>query len=76
VLASKSAENIEKFKNSHDLNTLTTVKTNKSGSIIYVLVDIYPDRAAAETAAVELEKKTGSKPWIRQLAGLQEIAVH
>lgn len=75
VIASKSAEGVEEFKNSHDLNTLTTVKTNVAGSTVYVLVDIYPDRAAAEAAAVRLEQKTGSKPWIRSLAGLQKIAV-
>lgn len=75
VVASKSADGVEKFKQRHDLNTLTTVKTNNAGSTVYVLVDIYPDRASAQAAAVELEKKTGTKPWIRSLAGLQRIAV-
>ena len=75
VIASKSADGVEKFKQSHDLNTLTTVKTNNAGSTVYVLVDIYPDRASAQAAADRLEQKTGSKPWIRSLAGLQKIAV-
>ena len=74
VYASKTDENVEKFKNSNDLADLITVKTDRSGSIIYVLVDIYPDRAAANAVAAELEIKIGSKPWVRSLAGLQKIA--
>jgi len=73
VYASKTTENIEKFKNSKDLAELITVKTERSGSIIYVLVDIYPDRDSANAAAGDLEIKTGSKPWVRSVAGLQNI---
>jgi len=75
VYAGNTEKSVEKFKNSKDLAELTTVKTDRSGSIVYVLVDIYPDRSAANTAAVELETKTGTKPWVRSLAGLQKIAV-
>lgn len=75
VLASKSADNVQKFKDRHGLDKLTMVKTNNAGSIMYVLIDIYPDRARAEAAAVMLEDKIGSKPWIRPLAGLQKIVV-
>ncbi len=73
VYASKTDENVEKFKNSKDLADLITVKTDRSGSVIYVLVDIRPDRTTANAAAAELEIKTGSKPWVRSLAGLQKI---
>jgi len=75
VYAAKTIKSIEKFKNNKDLADLITVKTDRSGSIIYVLVDIYPDRASANAAAAELEVKAGSKPWVRSLAGLQKIAV-
>jgi septal ring-binding cell division protein DamX len=75
VFASKSPENVLKFQSRHDLMKLMTVKTNNNGSIIYVLVDVYPDRASAEAAAAKLEAKIGTKPWIRPLAGLQKIAV-
>jgi septal ring-binding cell division protein DamX len=75
VYAGKTNESVEKFKNRKDLTDLTTVKTDRSGSIFYVLVDIYPDRASANAAAADLEAKTGSKPWVRSLAGLQKIAV-
>lgn len=74
VFAGKTVDSVEKFKTSKDLADLTTVKTDRSGSIVYVLVDIYPDRASANAAAAELEIKTGSKPWVRSLAGLQKIA--
>ena len=73
VYASKTRDSIEKFKNSRYLNDLTIVKTNRSGSIVYVLVDVYPDRNTANAAAPDLEVKTGSKPWVRSLAGLQKI---
>ncbi len=77
VFASKTEKNAERFKNSKDLTDLITVKTDRSGYTIYVLVDIYPDRITANAAAVELETKTGSKPgskpWVRSVAGLQKI---
>ncbi len=73
VYASKTAESVEKFKDSKNLVELKTVKTDRSGSIVYVLVDIYPDRSAANAAAADLEMKTGSKPWVRSVAGLQKI---
>ena len=73
VYASKTAEYIEKFKNSKNLAELKTVKTDRSGSIVYVLVDIHPDRSSANAAAADLEMKTGSKPWVRSVAGLQKI---
>jgi septal ring-binding cell division protein DamX len=73
VYASKTTESVEKFKNSKNLAELKTVKTERSGSIIYVLVDIYPDRDSANAAAGDLEIKTGSKPWVRSVAGLQNI---
>ncbi len=73
VYASNTAESIEKFKTSKNLAELKTVKTDRSGSIVYVLVDIYPDRRSANTAAADLEIKTGSKPWVRSVAGLQKI---
>lgn len=75
VYAGNTEKSVEKFKNSKDLAELMTVKTDRSGSIVYVLVDIYPDRTAANAAAVELETKIGTKPWVRSLAGLQKIAV-
>jgi septal ring-binding cell division protein DamX len=75
VFAGNTVESVEKFKSKKDLPDLTTVKTDRSGSVVYVLVDIYPDRASANKAATELEIKTGSKPWVRSLAGLQKIAV-
>ena len=73
VFASKNTENIEKFKDSKNLAELKTVKTERSGSIVYVLVDIYSDRDSANAAAADLEIKTGSKPWVRSVAGLQNI---
>ncbi|NOQ90384.1 MAG: hypothetical protein GQ549_05510 [Gammaproteobacteria bacterium] len=73
VYASKTEASLEKFKTNKGLEGLMTVKTDRSGSIVYVLVDIHPDRASANAEAPNLEAKTGSKPWVRSVAGLQKI---
>lgn len=73
VYAGKTAESVEKFKNDKDLSGLTVVKTDRAGSIVYVLVDLHEDRAAANAAAGDLEATTGSRPWVRSVAGLQKI---
>ncbi len=73
VYAGKTATSVETFKTNKGVENLIMVKTDRSGSIVYVLVDIHPDRASANTAAAELEIKTGAKPWIRSVAGLQKI---
>ena len=73
VYASNKVESAEAFKTSKGLDNLIAVKTDRSGSIVYVLIDVYPDRAAANAAAPGLEEITGSKPWVRSIAGLQKI---
>ena len=73
VFAGKSIESVNRFKNNNDLNSLMTVRTDRSGAIVYVLVDVHPDRASANAAAANLEARTGSKPWVRSVAGLQKI---
>jgi septal ring-binding cell division protein DamX len=73
VYASKTTDSVEKFISEKGLEGMKMVKTDRSGSIVYVVVDIYPDRATANAAAVDLETKIGSKPWVRSLAGLQKI---
>ena len=75
VFAGNTVESVEKFKAQKAVTDLMTVKTDRSGSIVYVLVDVHPDRATANAAAAELEIKTGSKPWVRSLGGLQAITV-
>ncbi len=73
VYAGKTAASVEKFQNSKELTMLKSVKTDRAGSIVYVLVDLHEDRASANAAATELEMKTGAKPWVRSVAGLQKI---
>jgi septal ring-binding cell division protein DamX len=75
VYAAVSIDSVEKFKDAKAVYELKTVATNRSGSIMYVLVDIYSDRAAANAAATDLASRTGAKPWVRSLAGLQKIIV-
>lgn len=73
VYASKTNGSVEKFKSNKGLENLMTVKTDRAGAIVYVLVDVHPDRATADAAAADLEMKSGSKPWVRSIAGLQKI---
>ena len=73
VYAGKTAESVEKFRSSKDLTGLTAVKTDRAGSIVYVLVDLHEDKASANSAAANLEAITGSKPWVRSIVGLQKI---
>jgi septal ring-binding cell division protein DamX len=73
VFAGNSSGSVENFKSKNDLNNLMMVKTDRSGAIVYVLVDVYPDRSTANAAAADLEARTGSKPWVRSVAGLQNI---
>lgn len=75
VYAAKSIASVDKFKDAKGVHELKTVATDRSGLIMYVLVDIYSDRAMANAAAKELAIRTGAKPWIRSLAGLQKIIV-
>lgn len=73
VYAGKTLASIDKFKQANGLDDLKTVKTDRGGEIVYVLVSLQPDRASAKQAAAELEQKTGTKPWVRSIAGLQKI---
>ncbi len=73
VYASKTTSSMERFQSNKGLENLMSVRTDRAGSIVYVLVDIHPDRSSANAAAAQLEIKAGSKPWVRSVAGLQKI---
>ena len=73
LLATSSVDKADKFKADNDLPELKVVGTDRGGSIVYVVVDIQPDRASADAAAADLEARTGSKPWVRYVAGLQKV---
>ncbi len=75
VYAGASEESVARYQNAHGLDDLWTVETERDGAAIYVPVSIQDDRASANQAAADLEQKTGSRPWIRSMAGLQKIAV-
>ena len=73
IFASTSLDGIDKFRASNGLEDMLTVKTDRNGSIMYVLVSTHQDRASANLAASELEQKTGTKPWVRSILGLQKV---
>jgi len=73
IYASSTLDRTDKFKADHGLDDMLAVSTDRSGSIIYVLVSTYPDRDSANVAAAEMQQKTGTKPWVRAIEGLQKV---
>jgi septal ring-binding cell division protein DamX len=73
IFAASSMSSMDKYKASNGLEDMLAVKTSRSGEIIYVLVSTHPDRASANMVAAELQQKTGTKPWIRSILGLQKV---
>ena len=73
IYASSKLSSMEKFKVNHGLEDMLSVRTDRDGSIIYVLVSTHPDRASANVVAADLEMKTGTKPWVRSIQGLQKV---
>jgi septal ring-binding cell division protein DamX len=73
IYASTTMASMNKYKADHGLEDMLAVKTDRDGSIVYVLVSPHPDRASANLVAAELEQKTGSKPWVRSIEGLQKV---
>ena len=71
--ASATLESMNKFKNNHMLDNMLTVKTDRNGKTMYVLVEVHESSAEANQAAAEIQSKTGSKPWVRSVAGLQKV---
>lgn len=73
IYASSTLARMDKFKADNGLEDMLEVKTMRDGSIVYVLVSTHPDRASANVVAAELEQKTGTKPWVRSIEGLQKV---
>ena len=73
IYASATLDSMNKFKDRHMLDHMLTVKTDRNGKTMYVLVDVHDTRGSAQLAAAELQSKTGSKPWVRSVAGLQKV---
>ena len=73
VYASTTEESMERFKTNKDMQGLMVVRTKRDDKTVYVLIDVHDDLAEAKQAAAYLEKKSGSKPWVRSIAGLQKI---
>jgi septal ring-binding cell division protein DamX len=75
VTAMNDIPSVSRYQAKFGLEDLTTVKTERNGSVVYVLLSLQPDRNSANEAAAQLQRKTGSKPWVRSIAGLQKIVL-
>jgi septal ring-binding cell division protein DamX len=73
IYASSTLARMDAFKADNGLDDMFAVKTERDGSIVYVLVSTHPDRASANAVAAEVEQKTGTKPWVRSIEGLQKV---
>lgn len=73
IFASSNMASMDKFMASNGLEDMLPVRTDRNGSVVYVLVSPTPDRATADVVAAELEQKTGTKPWVRSIMGLQKV---
>jgi hypothetical protein len=73
IFASNNMSSMDKYKASNGLEDMLAVKTSRDGSIFYVLVSTQPDRDSANMVASELQERTGTKPWIRSILGLQKV---
>lgn len=75
VTAMNDIPSMRRYQSRFGLEDLKTVKTDRNGSVIYVLLSLHPDRTSANRAAADLELTTGTKTWVRSIAGLQKIVV-
>ena len=75
VFAGRVLANLNRYVSTHGLENMQIVKTDRDGDIIHVLVSIHDSREQAEQAMMDIEESTGSKPWIRSVAGLQNMTV-
>ena len=75
VYAGRVLANVNRYQSDHDLDDMQIVKTDRDGEIIHVLVGVYDDYESAVQASIDIEQSTGSTPWVRSVAGLQNMSV-
>lgn len=74
VIASVDENSIYKFAKKHQLSTRYVVPTVRDGKTWHVLLlDIYPDKAAAKTALDEAIATLPTKPWLRTVGSVQQL---
>ena len=73
VYAGRKLRNVNKYQSAHGLDHMQVVKTDRDGDIMYVLVSLHDGLEAAKQASFDVEQRTGSKPWVRPVSGLQRI---
>ena len=73
IYASSTMSRVDQFKADYGLEDMLAVRTDRDGSIIYVLVSPQSDRGSATTVAADLQQRTGTKPWVRAIQGLQKV---
>ncbi len=75
IYATTRPDSLDKFIANNGLDDMLAVKTDRNGSLMYVLVSPENDRHAADMRASVLEQQTGSKPWVRSIQSLQNVII-
>jgi septal ring-binding cell division protein DamX len=74
VLASVDKKAIYKFAKEHQLSTRYVVPTVRGATTWHVLLlDVYPDKAAAKAAMENAAASLPAKPWMRSVASVQKL---
>ena len=74
VIASIDKNAVYTFAKQHQLSTRYIVPTVRGGTTWHVLLlDVYPNKAAAKTAMDEAAASLPTKPWIRTVASVQQL---
>ena len=74
VIASVDKKAIYKFAQEHQLSTRYVVPTVRGSTTWHVLLlDVYPNKAAAKAALDDAASNLPTKPWIRTVASVQSL---
>ena len=74
VFASVDIDRLYRFAEQNQLSVRYAIPTVRDGVTWYVLLlDVYPDYAAAKAGMAEVEGTLSTKPWIRSLGSLQKL---
>lgn len=74
VMASVDIDRVYKFAERNQLSVRYVIPTLRDGVTWHVLLlDVYPDFAAAKAGAAEMEGLLPTKPWIRKVGSIQKL---
>lgn len=74
VMASVDIDRVYKFAERNQLSVRYVIPTERDGVTWHVLLlDVYPDFAAAKAGVAEMEGLLPTQPWIRKIGSIQKL---